>query len=479
MLRATRCFTVALALVWSLTVHADQAKFMVIKSEQARFIFPNVGRSSWTAEETAAYRPPFARVTRSFNFYTSGPYKGHHETLIDNGRGNSMSGYVKSDDVAVFNTQAEAEAYALDLDETRAHYEPVLEEHGETGLSAARPSGSDHDSQGPAPARVPPAPRPGSATAEVTSSLANQASQLASYSTHAETRAAFESIRQKLRTKLGSAFLAKLRSNYAPSRQDRIKLISAAASALDAKERALFALVATSWAEERNSLKDPRCGALTSRSPASLLASCREDPVGRANMAFTMKIIDNRAEPLLAHAQFASPASKNKSKLQRYWSVVTDNHGAFSSWNIGSKNFGNMLRNLLGSPEASTPTEKSALDRALATYRDFSSGKIDYQGFTHNGHRGVSMLNKKEVKDTRARTRFVSWSVEGVMRNGRSGTLHEVGLRVPSFSIALPAAEGSDEKIKVPPADIGHWPVYLTRIKRQDMEAARMTQGGW
>ncbi len=447
----------------------EPIQYVVVKASEARFQFPEVGRSNWSAAETAAYRPPFARVARSFKRFSSGPYRGHHEILIDNGQGNSMSGYVNGEDVRVFTTQEAAEAYALELDESRAHLEPVLDERG--GAASVAPPTTGHATS---PATPAPTPTP----APATTNTAPASASLLVFSNLEQAQAGFARVREKLRAELGRSFLAKLKPGFKPTKQDRAKLITAAASVLNAQERALFALVGTSWAEERDSVRDDRCSALTSRSSAALLAACAEDPAGRANMAFTMKIIDNRAEPLLANERFAKPSSKNKTKLQRYWSVVTDNHGAFSSWNIGSKNFGNMLSTLLGTETERLPTDTSALNRALATYRDFSSGGIRYRGFSNNGHAAVSMLNKTEVKDTRARRKFVSWSVEAVMRAKSTGT-HEVGLRVPSFGISLPGPNGSTERTDVPAAEIGHWPVYLTRMKRSDMEAARLTQGGW
>jgi len=127
---------------------------------------------------------------------------------------------------------------------------------------------------------------------------------------------------------------------------------------------------------------------------------------------------------------------------------------------------------VLGEADHLSLPEHVALERAVRAHRDFSTGRAVFQGFEHAGHLATHMLNATEVKAIRAKSeRIVSWTIEDAMRDYRSG-VHEVGVRVPAFSVTLP--EG-----KVESRDIRHWPVYLDNVDRKDMDRVRMSQGGW
>jgi hypothetical protein len=459
-----------LVLVWGLAslglAHATEMRFLVVRSEAARFNVPDVGRK-WTPDDKKMFQPPYGRVLRGFELVKSGPNTGYWDVLIDNGQGESMGGYLDPKDVASFATQAEAEAFAEKLAGGQAHLEPVL-----SGARAAKQTQA-------ASASTP--TTSGHAASEKVSVAAPPKAKLVPATSATSAEAKLGSIRNKLRAELGPAFLARLGKGYLPSSGDRLKLVAACEKVLSADERAAFALVATAWAEERASVADDRCNELGASSPKELVERCREDLVGRANMLFSMKIIDNRAEPRKSHRQFTDKDFWDKSKTERVWGVVTKDR-AFSSWNAGSKNFGNMLAMLLGEGDHLKTSEHVAYDRAVRAYRDFSSGRAVFQGFAVGDKLASHMLNPSEVQKIRETmkqrkagetptSRMVSWSIEDAMGDFKSG-VHEVGVRVPNFSITLP--EG-----KVLAKDIGHWPVYLTNVDRDDMESVRMKQGGW
>jgi hypothetical protein len=442
---------------------ADEMRFLVVRSEGAHYNLPEVGRK-WSAADKKIFQPPYGRVLRGFELVKSGPNAGYWDVLIDNGQGASMGGYLDPKDVASFATQAEAEAFAEKLAGGQAHLEPVLSDARDVKNSTSMGHG--------APAKAP---------VDKVSAVAPSVSKLAPSTSASSAEAKLKSIQTKLRAELGPAFLGRLGKGYLPSAADRLKLVSAAEKVLSPDERAAFALVATAWAEERSSVSDARCNTLHDSSPKDLVARCREDLVGRANMLFSMKIIDNRADPRKSHRQFTDKDFWDKSKLERVWGVVTKDR-AFSSWNAGSKNFGNMLSMLLGESEHAQISEHVAYDRAVRAYRDFSSGRAVFQGFAAGDKLATHMLNLGEVKKIRETMkqhkagetpdkRIVSWSIEDAIVDNKSG-VQEVGVRVPSFSVSLP--EG-----KVPSKDIGHWPVYLTNVDRKDMESLRMRQGGW
>jgi hypothetical protein len=460
-----RVFIIAVGLLSAtraIEASADSEKFLVVRAQKARYKGPDIPGLGWTKEEAEAFRPPFGRVLRGFEKNSEANGTAYWDILIDNGEGLSTGGRVDAQDVAVFETQGEAEDFARKLAGRASHLEPVLER-------VRVEDGGDPDYHS---GRIPPK----STTPAEPENFAPSRPVVTKVQNAQEADALFADIRKKLRAQLGSSFLSKLQRGYAPTAADRVKFIAAAEAALTPSERAAFAMIATSWAEERASVSDPQCQGLSKDSPATLKEKCREDLAGRANMLFTMKIIDNRAETRKSNRQYTSRDYWDKSKLERIWGVATKDR-AFSSWNAGSRNAGNMMAMMLGEGDDQSESERISLDRAIRAYRDFSSGKAIFQGFEYQNKLATHMLNPSEVKAIRAKMnagskgRIVSWSIEDAMGDHKSGT-HEVGIRVPSFSITLP--EG-----KVPVSDVGHWPVYLDNVNRKDMERVRMTQGGW
>ncbi len=472
---------------------SPKMRYLVVTSRQAQYELPEVGRP-WAPGDHEAFRPPFGRVLRGFEKYTQGRYAGTWDVLVDNGQGMGTGGYLSEKDVSVFVTQEEAEAFALKLDQESAHLEPVLADiGGETRLShvhraqtapSAGSGASGAEANHTAPKAIP--YNPTSSSAESTPKASQTG--LPREKSAKKAKKKFLSIRSRMQAELGSSFLSKLTKSFEPSAADRRKFIAAAEKVLDPGERAMFGLIATAWAEERASFSNPACGALTSRSSPELIEKCREDSGGRANMLFTMKIIDNRAEPLLAHRQFTHRDYWHKGKLERVWGVITKDR-AFSSWNAESRNAGNMMAVLMGRADHMDLSEHVSLERALRAYRDYSSGGATFQGFSNAGHYATLMINRQEVTDIRAVMKrrqagleddrpIVSWSIERGMKRLGPG-VHEVGVRVPGFSISVPPREGAHGPLKITHEEMGHGPDCPETVDKAKMESVRKRQGGW
>lgn len=287
--------------------------------------------------------------------------------------------------------------------------------------------------------------------------------------TLAEAETLLVQIREKLKNQLGTTFVENMaKPGWVPDDADRIHYLKSITKALSPQERVFFTLVSTAFAEDRHNVVDP---------------NDPEDLVGRANMLFTMKIIENRTKSPLAK-QFMDEDFLNKNESDKIWGVVTTDR-QFTSWNAGSDNLANTIRAALNAPNV-PPQDQIAIKRAMAAYRDYSSNEVMFEGFEHLGEGATLMLNRKEVEDLRASynnpseaMKLVPWTVEAIMRRPLEKGKHQVGLRVPSFSITIPKIEGSQERTKILSSQIGHWPVYIAKLEQNEMDAHRLNQGGW
>jgi|GEM_PF-2721932 len=455
-------FSLALALAVSFhispahsaSINAGEG-FIVVKSGNASFEVDKYESS--TMGPLSDWRLPFARVTPSYSKQTLSDSKSTYEVLLDNGRGRSSRGYVDEKDVAFFKDQVHAEVYASTLEPKQAGVQLFAKNPASSGSGHANSSVSSSF----VPATVP------TAQPESTHGASSNLKQI---ETFREAKDYLEQIQTKLKTELGTQFANKAKENWKPTTQDRIKYLEAIEKVLTPQERAFFTMTSTAFAEDRNSAKDPKN---------------REDLEGRASMAFTMNIIENRADSKFSR-QFMDDKYLDASDLEKVGGVVAADR-QFSSWNAGSTNFGNTIRTMLGLGEEETV----ARDRALAAYRDYSSGDVHLMGFDADGDGATMMLNQGEVSGIRTYMRkdvpyrrknpntIVSWTVESIMHNGRyKAGVHQVALRIPKYSISVPKSEGSKELVKVVPENMGHWPVYLANVHSKNMETARMSQEG-
>jgi hypothetical protein len=414
------------------------------------------------------FKPPLGRVARTWSYKKATNDKGgSYEVLLDNGRGKAAKGFVNERDVAFFKEQSQAENFAeviLDSSKKQKSFNTSRTSSRISTSASGGAHGSKSSSNKEAASTVP--------SQRVGESTVNNSSSLRKISDLNEAQNYLGQIQVKLKAALGESFVKKAKPNWQPSRSDRLRYLEAIDKVLDPQEKAFFAMVSTSFAEDRMNTRN-------SQDP--------HDPQGRASMLLTMKTIENRTKSRFAR-QFMEDEFMGKESLEKIWGVITANK-QFSSWNEGSSNFGNTIRAMLGVGE----NEAAARNRALVAYLDFSSGKVNFEGFEEGMEESTLMLNREEVQDIHAYMKkdldfrrsnpysIVSWTVESIMHNPRYRPgIHQVALRVPSFSIRVPKANSSEfEYVKVDPKQIGHWPVYLKNVATKNMEAARLSQGGW
>lgn len=441
--------------------------YVVIKNENPTFeLSQYLSRKEGSQNQ---FKPPLGRVARTWSHKKATNDKGaSYEVLLDNGRGKAAKGFVSERDVAFFKEQGQAEAFAeVILDSSKK--QKSFNASRSSSRNSTSASGGGHGSKTSSNKETTPSSAPSPRVGENTVS---QGPPLRKITDLNDAQNYLGQIQSKLRAALGESFVNKAKPNWEPSRSDRIRYLEAIDKTLDPQEKAFFAMVSTSFAEDRMNTRN-------NQDP--------QDPQGRASMLLTMKTIENRTKSRFAR-QFMEDEFLEGESLEKIWGVVTADK-QFSSWNEGSPNFGNTIRAMLGVGE----NEAAARNRALVAYLDFASGKVNFEGFEEGMEETTLMLNKEEVKGIRAYMKkdldfrranpysIVSWTVESIMHNPRYRPgIHQVALRVPSFSIRVPKANSTEfEYVKVDPKEIGHWPVYLKNVATKNMEAARLSQGGW
>lgn len=426
---------------------SDRNGFVVVKSSDADFELPSYDSS--TMGPLSDWKPPHGRVTPTYSNKDLSDATGSYKILLDNGKGRSSAGYVRKKDVAFFKDQGQAEIYASTLERPRSELANYLRSRpSQAGGHGSSVSGS---------------------TGETANAQAGtMKSPLKEISSVEEAQKYLGQIQAKLKDELGPQFVNKAKKGWRPSAQERAQYIEAIEQKLTPQERAFFTMTSTAFAEDRGSSRDKKDV---------------NDPEARASMAFTMNIIESRADSKYAR-QFMDDKFQEAPELEKIFGVVTADR-QFSSWNAGSQNFGNTIRSMLGVSDE----EAVSRERALAAYRDYSTGKVHFLGFEEGADGATMMLNKEEVariygymdKDEKYRRRYphsiVSWTVESIMHNRRyKPGVHQVALRVPVYAISVPESEGSKEFVKVDPSKIGHWPVYLNNVHTEKMESARLSQ---
>ncbi len=403
--------------------------------------------------------PLAGRILSTSGKKANAPLKEGYETTIDDGKGRASKAWVKGEDAVFFKLQAEAEEFLAR--EWRALKDKVSSGSSDQEATSS-PMSRGSTSHAASPSKTP---------ALAKQELVAPASELARTASLQDAQSMLGDIQGKLKKELGSTFVGRVKKDWQPSAEDRVRYIEAIEKTLNPKERAFFALVSTAFAEDRQFMRGDE-------KP--------EDAQGRARMLFTMKIVESRAESAYAR-QFMDRERLREGSLGRMWGVMTQER-QFSSWNAGSSNFGNTINAMLGLSDE----EKKARDRALAAYRDFSLSKVSFEGFDGKSDGATLMLNRKEVvkigrfmkRDLSFRKQnprsIVPWTVESIMHNRRfKDGVHQVALRVSEFSIAVPKEQGQTDYVRVRSSEIGHWPAYLHNVHSKRMEDARRSQGEW